>query len=88
MYKQKIPVRYDSTNMLIQMSSQYDAAKYIGEISAIRDATPENVNFISSGAAQINTRYTTNIYTAGVINITVPVTLSLTPNVSGHLIIS
>jgi len=88
MYKQKIPVKYDTTNMLIQMSSQYDSTKYIGEISAIRDTTPENVNFISSGAAQLNTRYTTNIYTAGVINIAVPITLSLTPNVSGHLIIS
>gem|GEM_PF-1801768 len=37
----------------------------------------------------MNTWYTTNVYTAGVLNIAVPVTLSLTGGIaSGYLIIS
>lgn len=88
-YKQKIPVRYDSWNSLIQIPSQYDSGKYIAEIFAIWDDTPESVNFLWSGAAELNTWYTTNIYTAGVLNITVPVTLSFDPSTtSGYLIIS
>ena len=58
-------------------------------MSAIRDTTPEGMSFLSSGVAQINTWYSTNIYTAGIINIAVPVTLSFTPlTTSGYLIIS
>jgi hypothetical protein len=78
MYKQKIPVRYNSGNSLIQIPSQYDVTKYIAEVFAIRDNTPEGMTFASSGAAQLNTWYTTNVYTAGVLNIAVPVTLSFT----------
>jgi len=90
MYKQKIPVRYDSGNALIQIPSQYDANKYIAEIFAIRDDTPEGMTFASSGSVELNTRYTTNVYTAGVLNVAVPVTLSFTggSNTSGYLIIS
>ncbi|MEI6773408.1 MAG: hypothetical protein WCL18_00835 [bacterium] len=64
MYKQKVPVRYDSGNVLIQIPSQYDSTKYIAEMFASRDNTPEGVTFISSGSTQLNSRYTTNIYTA------------------------
>jgi hypothetical protein len=74
--------------MLVQIPSQYDATKYIAEIFAIRDDAPENMYFAGSGAAQLNTWYTTNVYTAAVINIAVPVTLSFTPTTSGYLIIS
>lgn len=90
MYKQKIPVRYDSgVTAPVQIPSQYDATKYIAEVFAIRDNTPEGVNFIGSGSAQLNTWYTTNVYTAGVLNVAVPVTLSFDPiTTSGHLIIS
>ncbi len=89
MYKQNIPVRYSNWNTLIQIPSQHDPSKYIAEMSAIRDTTPEGMSFLSSGVAQINTRYSTNIYTAGIINIPVPVTLSFTPlTTSGYLIIS
>ncbi|MEI6119345.1 MAG: hypothetical protein WCP92_09465 [bacterium] len=42
MYKQKIPVRYESGNTQpVQIPTQYDANKYIAEIFAIRDNTPE-----------------------------------------------
>jgi len=89
MYKQKVPVRYDSGNVLIQIPSQYDSTKYIAEMFASRDNTPEGVTFISSGSTQLNSRYTTNIYTAWVLNVPVPVTLLLTPNTSSwYLIIS
>ena len=89
MYKQKIPVRYDNGNILITIPSQYDATKYIAEVFAIRDDTPESVTFVWSWTTPLNTRYTTNIYTAGVLNVTVPVTLSFTPNTtSGYLTIS
>jgi hypothetical protein len=89
MYKQKVPVRYESGGTLAEISSQYDPSKYIAEIFAIRDNTPEGVNFLSSGSAQLNTWYTTNVYTAGVLNISVPVTLSFDPiTTSGYLIIS
>jgi len=46
MYKQKIPVRYDNGNILITIPSQYDATKYIAEVFAIRDDTPESVTFV------------------------------------------
>lgn len=89
MYKQKVPVRYTTGNNLIQLPSQYDANKYITEAFAIRDTTPESVNFISSGAAQLLTWYTTNVYTAAVINTQITGTLSFLPNTtSGYLIIS
>ncbi len=89
MYKQKVPVRYITWNALIQLSSQYDTNKYIAETAAIRDTTPEWMTFVSSGSVQLNSWYTTNIYTAGIINIAVPVTLSLTPSTtSGYLVIS
>ncbi len=88
-YKQKVPVRYDTGNILVQIPSQYDATKYIAEIFAIWDDTPENVNFIGSGAAQLNTWYTTTVYTATVLNTTVNVNLSFIPTTtSGYLIIS
>lgn len=45
MYKQKIPVRYNSSDVLVQIPSQYDPAKYIAEIFPIWDDAPENVNF-------------------------------------------
>jgi len=80
MYKQKIPVRYESGNVQpVQIPSQYDANKYIAEVFAIRDTTPENVYFASSGAAQLNIWYTTNVYTAGVLNVAVPVIVSFDP---------
>ena len=90
MYKQKTPVRYDSgVTAPVSIPSQYDANKYIAEVFAIRDNTPEWVNFIGSGSAQLNTWYTTNIYTAGVLNVAVPVTLNLTGgSTTGYLIIS
>jgi len=46
MYKQKVPVRYDSGNTLVQIPSQYDPTKYIAELFAIRDTTPEGVSFL------------------------------------------
>ena len=89
MYKQKVPVRYDSGNSLVQIPSQYDSGKYIAEIFAIWDDTPENIDFGITGTAELNTWYTTRVYTAGVLNIAVPVTLSFNPNTtSGYLIIS
>lgn len=88
-YKQKVPVRYTSGNSLIQIPSQYDASKYIAEFFAIRDTTPENVHFIGSGAAPLNSWYTTEVYTAGVVNIAVPVSISFAPSTtSGYLIVS
>lgn len=63
-YKQKVPVRYDTGDVLVQIPSQYDPNKYIAEIFAIRDTTPEAVNFIGSGTAQLNSWYSTNVYTA------------------------
>lgn len=74
-----MPVRYDTGDTLITTPSQYDSGKYIAEFFAIRDNEPEGVNFIGSGAAELNVVYTTNIYTAGVMNIAVPVTLSFDP---------
>lgn len=89
MYKQKIPVRYESGGTLIQIPSQYDANKYIAEMFAIRDDDPESVFFKGSGSVQFNTRYTTNIYTAGILNIAVPITLTLNPtNASGYILLS
>lgn len=42
MYKQKTPVRYDSgVTAPVSIPSQYDANKYIAEVFAIRDNTPE-----------------------------------------------
>jgi len=47
MYKQKIPVRYESgSTQPIQIPSQYDSGKYIAEVFAIRDTTPEGVNLL------------------------------------------
>ncbi|MEI6671894.1 MAG: hypothetical protein WCL02_00570 [bacterium] len=89
MYKQKVPVRYTTGNNLIQLPTQYDSNKYIAEVSAIWDTTPESVNFVSSGAAQLLTWYTTNVYTAAVINTSITGTVSFLPNTtSGYLIIS
>jgi hypothetical protein len=89
MYKQIVPVRYDSVNTLIEASSQYDSGKYIAEVFAIRDDEPENIYFEGSGSAQLNTWYTTNVSTASVLNIAVPVTLTFDPiTTSGSLIIS
>ena len=88
-YKQKVPVRYDSGNNLIQIPLQYDASKYIAEIFAIRDTTPEGMIFASSGSTQLNTWYTSNIYTAGVLNVSVTGTLILYPSTaSGYLMIN
>ena len=89
LYKQGIPVRYDDNDILVEISSQYDASKYIAEVFAIRDDYPENISFQSSWIAQLNTWYTTNVSTASVLNITVPVTLSFDPaTTSWSLIIS
>ena len=90
MYKQKIPVRYESGNTQpVQIPTQYDANKYIAEIFAIRDNTPEWMIFTSSGAIQLNTWYTTNVYTAGVLNVAVPVLLTFTGgSATGYLTIS
>lgn len=89
MYKQKVPVRYSSWNSLIQIPSQYNSGKYIAEISAIRDTTPEGVNFVSSGSTELNTWYTTNTYTAGILNIAVPVVVTFNPlTTSGYLVLS
>ncbi len=89
MYKQKIPYAYETDGSLIQIPWQYDASKYIAEVFAIRDSTPEWVSFLGSWWTQLNTWYTTNIYTASVLNIPVPVTLSFDPiTTSGYLIIS
>ena len=89
MYKQKVPVRYDAGNALVQIPSQYNASKYIAEIFAIWDDTPEAVSFVWSGTAELNSWYTTNVYTAGTINTPVLVTLSFNPSTSsGYLTIS
>ena len=48
MYKQTLPFRYDSGNTLVEIPSQYDATKYIAEVFAIWDTTPENVYFAST----------------------------------------
>ena len=89
MYKQKVPVRYDSGNTLVQIPSQYDPTKYIAELFAIRDTTPEGVSFLWSGSAELNTWYTTEVYTAGTVNIPVLATLFFDPlTTSGYLIIS
>ncbi|MEI6119346.1 MAG: hypothetical protein WCP92_09470 [bacterium] len=45
--------------------------------------------FTSSGAIQLNTWYTTNVYTAGVLNVAVPVLLTFTGgSATGYLTIS
>ncbi len=88
-YKQKTPVRYTTGSTLIQLPSQYDSTKYIAETSALNDTTPESMSFVSSGSAQLHVRYATNIYTAGVINVSVPASLILTPaTASGYLVIN
>lgn len=89
MYKQKVPVRYDSGNVLVKIPSQYDSGKYIAEVFAVRDNTPEGMIFASSGWIDLNTWYTTNVYTAGVLNIAVTGILTLYPSTtSGYLMIS
>ncbi len=90
MYKQKVPVRYTSgSSSLTQLTSQYDPNKYIAEVLPIWDDQPEGVFFTVSWTIEPNTRYTTNIYTAGVLNISVPVSLSFNPtSTSGNILIS
>lgn len=90
MYKQTIPQRYTSGSAsLTPIPSQYDSGKYIAEVFAVRDDEPEFVGFASSGSAQLNTRYTTEVYTAGTVNIPVLATLSFDPSTTtGYLIIS
>lgn len=89
MYKQKVPVRYTSGDTLVEITSQYDASKYIAEVFAAQDNTPEGVNFVWSWSTALNTWYTTNVYTAGVVNIALPVTLSFSPSTAtGYFTIS
>ncbi len=89
-YKQSIPIRYESGNTQpVQIPSQYDANKYIAELFAIRDTYPEYVGFASTGSAPLNSWYTTEVYTAGTVNIPVLATLSFEPSTtSWYLIIS
>lgn len=80
-YKQSIPIRYESGNTQpVQIPSQYDANKYIAELFAIRDTHPEYVGFASTGSAPLNSWYTTEVYTAGTVNIPVLATLSFEPS--------
>jgi hypothetical protein len=89
MHKQSIPVRYTTLGGLLEIPSQYDASKYIAEKFAIRDETPENVSFVSTGNQLLNTRYTSEVYTAATINTTIDAELVLIPSTaSGYLIIS
>ncbi len=88
-YKQALPKRYETGGALTSIPSQYDANKYIAEVFAIWDDEPEGVYFDSTWAAELNTRYSTNIYTAGVLNIAIPITLTLSPSTAtGYLVIS
>ncbi len=79
-YKQAMPKRYETGGTLTSIPSQYDANKYIAEVFAIRDDDPEEVYFDSTWSAELHSRYSTNIYTAGVLNISIPITLTLSPS--------
>lgn len=78
-YKQIMPVSYDNSNNIIQLSTQYDPTKYIAEVFSILDETPEGVSFLSTGNYQLTTSYITNVYTASIINTPVPITLTMLP---------
>ena len=87
-YKQSVPVYYASgASSFATADNQYDSGKYIAEVFPIRDTTPENLSFDSTGNMQLMTAYTTSVYTAGIINTTVPVTLQVLWS-TGHLIIN
>jgi len=89
MHKQSIPVKYTTGGSLVPIPSQYDTNKFIAEIFAVRDETPENMSFISTGNIELDTRYTTNVYTAATINTTINAALTLDPSTAtGYLIIS
>lgn len=75
-YKQALPVAYSGSS-IIPLPSQYDPSKYIAEIFPIRDTTPENVNFVSTGNFALASGYLTPVYTASIINTFVPVTLNV-----------
>lgn len=80
MYKQSMPIRYESGNMQpLEIPSQYDDTKYIAEFFAIRDTHPEYVGFASTGSVPMNSWYTTEVYTAGTVNIPVLATISFEP---------
>ncbi len=86
-YKQTIPNRYETGWNLTPIPTQYDVNKYIAEVFAIRDNEPEWVFFASTWTAELTTRYTTNVYTAGVLNISVPIQLTLTPATASWVLV-
>lgn len=88
-YKQTLPYRYDDSNAIIPLPSQYDSGKYIAEIFAIRDTILEDVAFTFSGVIEPSTQYTSEVYTAHVINTSIPIELSFQPTAAnGQLIIN
>ena len=63
--------------------TQYDSGKYIAEIFAIWDTVLEGVSFsFGTGIIEPNTLYTSTVYTAGVINTTVALSLIMNPATS------
>ena len=89
-YKQTLPYRYTTSGSMEPIPTQYDSGKYIAEIFAIWDNVLEGVSFsFGTGSIEPNTLYTSNVYTAGVINTPVAISLTISPTTStGYLIIN
>ena len=82
-YKQTLPYRYKTDNTMEPIPTQYDSGKYIAEIFAIWDTVLEGVSFsFGTGIIEPNTLYTSTVYTAGVINTTVALSLIMNPATS------
>lgn len=89
MQQQTIPVKYLSGWYLEEMFYQYDESKFITEMFALRDSTPENIIFPSISDTEFSTWYTSSGYTVASINTTIDIWLSFAPSsTSGYLIIN
>lgn len=79
-YKQTLPYRYNASDAMEPIPTQYDSGKYIAEIFAIRDTNLDSVVFNFPPIIEPATEYISDVYTATAINTTVHITFVNDPN--------
>ncbi len=89
MQTQTIPIHYISWGYLDEIYHRYDDSKFITEMFALRDTSPENIFFPSLGDKEFSTWYTSSGYVVTSINTTINASLTLVPSsASWYLVIN